>query len=165
MKFGPCLLISAVVVSGACTKTESGDPAPTTRSNQDEKVAQAAATPSAPASSGDDNCDVTLEGPGHAKVGESGVATVSLRATGGYKLNQEAPFSVKVGESELSVAKKSFSIDDASVAAPEEVQMEIPFTADAAGHHDLEIHARFGVCSDDNCGFCRQKKKLQTVVD
>lgn len=161
---GLTLALGAFIACKGADADPDGTAAPT-------PAAPVAAAGKGPAAAADtsgadgDNCDVTVEGPDRTKLGEPAVATVSLRATGGYKLNQEAPFSVEVGESELTVAKKDFSIDDASVAAPEEVQMEIPFSGHAAGDHDLEIHARFGVCSDDNCGFCRQKRKLKTVVD
>ena len=146
-------------------------PAPVAGAASESPMAGSVKTPSAveavaaPAESDDGNCDVTVEGPGRTKVGQEAVATVSLRATGGYKLNQEAPFSVQIGEGPLTVGKTKLSIDDASVAAPHEVQMEIPFSSAAAGEHSLEIHARFGVCSDEDCGFCRKKRQLHTVVD
>ncbi len=126
-------------------------------------AAQDSPAAAAPAPSAD--CTVEVEGPSSAVVGTRTNATVTLRPRGRFEVNQDAPLSVRVSSDSLSLDKARYTVDDATVLAPDEVAMEIPFSAATPGRHTLEVHAHFGLCGGDACALCRKTAELTTVVD
>ncbi|RMG96006.1 MAG: hypothetical protein D6705_12365 [Deltaproteobacteria bacterium] len=130
---------------------------------------ESSATPSGtradPESAPSPECSVEVEGPTSAAVGEQAKATVTLRPHGRFEVNQDAPLSVRVRSSSLALEKERYGVDDATVLAPDEVALEIPFSAAAPGTHTLEVHAHFGLCGGDACALCRKAAELSTVVN
>ncbi len=110
-------------------------------------------------------CSVSVDELPKTAVGARGVARVSLRATNGYHVNQEAPLEVTVASDDLDLPRSRFGVAEASLLAQDEVRMEIPFSARTPGRKSMSVHARFGVCSDSKCAECRQLRRMSTLID
>jgi hypothetical protein len=136
-------------------------PEPTAAARAQAEPARASTPSPVPSDSEEGDCEVEVEGPESTQVGHSATARVALRATGGYKVNREAPLSVHLVGNAVRPSKASFSHEDASFDAADELHFEIPFTSDAPGDHALEVHAKFGICSDATCSFCSRARGLE----
>lgn len=112
-----------------------------------------------------ENCDVSLEGPGTAKAGEPTYATLSLKAKGDWKVNQEAPLKVRVSSQDAEVPTTKLGLEEASMLADKEVRMEVPFTPHTEGPASIEVHANFGVCDNVNCDLCKEHREVETLVN
>jgi hypothetical protein len=154
----PLLVLSLLL---ACSVQETGAPAPAPQLATPAPTAPPAEEPLAT----DPDCDMTAAAPPRVRIGEPATMTVSMSASGAYKLNHEAPFSVGVTSDRLRTSKPRYSLDDASVLAPHAVTLEIPFLAHTPGEHALEVHASFGLCSDADCSLCKERRQLTTIVD
>lgn len=149
------LLATSLALAGCGTPAAPATPAPIPAPTA---AAKGAADP-AP------DCQVEVEGPASAAVGEASQARVTLRPTGAFEVNQEAPMEVAVRSDGLSTSKASYGVDDASVLAPREIQMSVPFTPTHSGEQTLEVKAHFGLCDGQACALCRKKAHLRTVVN
>jgi hypothetical protein len=106
---------------------------------------------------------MTVEGPASVEPGEPDHATISLRAKSGYKVNEEAPLRVTVDSVDVQLPRKEFGAGDAASLAPEEVKVEVPFAARSEGPTSLQVHAHYGVCDDESCAICRERRQLETL--
>jgi hypothetical protein len=153
MRLAAVAALAALALAAGCRSRHEAPPPP-------------AAPAPAPAASFANRCTVDVEMPTHTAVGATGIARVTMRTTDGFHVNQEAPFEVAVAANELALPRGAkLGFNDATVLAPAEVKMDIPFTASAPGRKQLSVQAKFGICSESRCSECRRGSDTSALVD
>jgi hypothetical protein len=105
---------------------------------------------SAPALAGELH-DVTPT-PASAKVGAPGKASVTLSAKNGWKLNAEAPVSLKVTPpAGLTVEKAKLSRKDLAQSDAHAARFDVAFNATEPGTKNIQCEASFVICQESAC--------------
>jgi hypothetical protein len=92
--------------------------------------------------------------PAEVKAGASGKLVIDIRATGTADtpshLELNAPTKVTlVAPSGLELSKDKLAKADAVTWDRKHVRFEVPFTATAAGSHEVSARVEFAVCGED----------------
>lgn len=158
----------AFAVSG-CTKSEAAS----SREAAPERPAAASS-----ASAATDAFGVELKATGPYKAGAEGAIELTLRAKGGYHLNDQYPFRFKVAEppaESVSYPKAVLQRADFSFAEenkgnpqnpehkPDTAKVQIPFLTSKSGRATVAGTFLLSVCSDANC--IMDKVPLELAVD
>lgn len=101
------------------------------------------------------------------KVGAECTATVKLDTTGGYHLNKEYPYKVKVTEVEgVKFAKPEFgkASGDFVEASEHSGTITLKFTPSKVGKVEVAGAFKFAVCSDKDCATATEAIKLEVDV-
>lgn len=165
----------ALAVSGAafaasgCTKSEAAP----SREAAPERPAAAS-----PASAATDAYGVEIKAIGPYKAGAEGAIELTLRAKGGYHLNDQYPFRFKVADppaENISYPKAVLQRADFAFAEenkgnpqnpehkPDTAKVQIPFLASKSGRVTVAGTFLLSVCSDANC--IMDKVPLELAVD
>lgn len=133
------------------SKVEQASAPPGSPADVDTPSAQGAAQPQGQATYQEQAFELSIAAPKEAKVGEAAEATVTLQAKAPYKVNQEYPIKLKLGESAgLTYPAATVGKDKVTLEAKKAV-MKVPFTPSAAGEHSLRGVLAFSVCTDERC--------------
>jgi hypothetical protein len=95
--------------------------------------------------------DVTPS-PAKAKVGAPGKASVTLSAKNGWKLNAEAPVSLKLTPpTGLTVEKAKLSRKDLAQSDAHAARFDVAFAATEPGTKNIQCEASFVICQESAC--------------
>jgi hypothetical protein len=98
--------------------------------------------------------------PAKAKVGAAGKASVTLSAKNGWKLNAEAPVSLKLTPPPgLTVDKPELSRKDLAQSDAHAARFDVGFSASEPGTKNIQCEASFVICQESAC-----KPVKETVV-
>jgi hypothetical protein len=90
--------------------------------------------------------------PPPSKAGAAGIATVTVRPRGGWKLNTEYPFKLElVPGAGARVAKSVLRKADARRFGEGGADVDVEITADKAGQADVAATVKFATCDDATC--------------
>jgi hypothetical protein len=104
----------------------------------------------APAAAGELH-DVTAT-PASAKVGAPAKASVTLSAKNGWKLNAEAPVSLKLTPpAGLTVEKAKLSRKDLAQSDAHAARFDVGFAASEPGTKNIQCEASFVICQESAC--------------
>lgn len=101
------------------------------------------------------------------KAGTECTATIKLETTGGYHLNKEYPYKVKVADSDgLKFTKAEFgkASGDFVEASEHSGTITLKFTPAKAGKIEVGGAFKFAVCSDKDCATSSETIKLEVDV-
>ena len=76
---------------------------------------------------------------------------VSLKPKGEYHVNQDYPFSVSLTGQGVTFPKAELGKSDAAKFDDHAVELDVPFTAAAAGKHSVSALVKFAVCTPETC--------------
>jgi len=149
-----CLL--ALVACGG------GEPAPAASAEPPPAAAPAAPAPAptpapaAPAAAASDRVDepsfeLALKPTGPYAPGKVQSFAVSLKPRGEYHVNQDYPFSVSLTGQGVTFPKAELSKADAAKFDDHAVELDVPFSAPAAGKHTVSALVKFAVCTPETC--------------
>jgi hypothetical protein len=97
------------------------------------------------------------------KKGDRGAAKVSVAPKPGAHVSPDAPISVTLaGGPALDLPKMKLTRADSRPFADQGVELELPFSAKAAGSDELKASFTFYICLRDVCA--RQQKTLSFPV-
>jgi hypothetical protein len=151
------LALSCVALLAGCGGGEPAAPAAAA-----EPPAPAAPTPAptpapaAPAAAATDKVDdatfeLALKPTGPYAPGKVQSFAVSLKPKGEYHVNQDYPFSVSLTGQGVSFPKAELGKSDAAKFDDNAIELDVPFTAAAAGKHSVSAHVKFAVCTPETC--------------
>jgi hypothetical protein len=107
--------------------------------------------------------EVTAEA-AKAPAGGKGTLSVTLAAKNGWKLNEEAPISVKLAPGPgLTVDKPKLNRKDITQATKDKARFDVPFTAAEAGARSVDCEASYVICQESACK--QVKEKLTVAVE
>jgi hypothetical protein len=87
-----------------------------------------------------------------AAAGKEAVARVTLKAVGGYHVNKEFPYNLKIAAPEgVTLVKAQQGPDDAAKLEELEAAWDVKFTAASAGDKAFTANFRFAVCTETTC--------------
>ena len=97
--------------------------------------------------------------PAKAKAGGKGKVSVTLAAKNGWKLNEEAPISLKLTPGAgLTVDKPKLSRKDLAQANNgHAARFDVPFTAAEAGKKSIDAEAAYVICQESACKQVKEK--------
>lgn len=100
-----------------------------------------------------------------AKVGQPATVTVSVKAKGGFHLNQEYPHKLKVAEVPAGVRleKTDLSRGDASLDEGS-LTFTLAATPEKAGRYSLAATLKTSVCDEKQCILKSEKLTLRVVA-
>jgi hypothetical protein len=85
-------------------------------------------------------------------VGGTGTASLTIKVSGGWHVNDEAPISVVLTPPPgLSVKKDKLTRADLAASSKESARFDIPVTASEAGKKTIGAEARFVLCQEQAC--------------
>jgi hypothetical protein len=103
--------------------------------------------------------------PAKATVGTPGKASVTLAAKNGWKLNAEAPISLKLVPADgLTVDKAKFSRGDLALSTKEQARFDVGFQASAPGAKTIACEASFVICQESACKPIKETVTLNVEV-
>ena len=109
--------------------------------------------------------DVT-PAPGKTKAGTPGKASVTLTTKNGWKLNAEAPMSLKLAPAPgVTVDKAKFTRKDLALSTTDKARFDIGFQADAPGTKSIEAEANFVICQESACKPVKETVTVQLDVE
>jgi hypothetical protein len=76
---------------------------------------------------------------------------VSLTPRGVYHVNQDYPFSVSLTAAGVTFPKAELGKADAAKFDEKSVQLDVPFSAAAAGKYSVSALVKFAVCTPETC--------------
>ena len=138
----------------AAESSESNEGAGNTEDEAPEEPAEetAAVDEDAPARAESESYVVEVRPADTYHTGELGQFEVVVRGNGGWHLNQDFPFSVRVAHADtLSLPKERLGKDDAAEFGDDAAQLDVPFTPSAAGEHAVSANVDFAVCDPQSC--------------
>jgi DsbC/DsbD-like thiol-disulfide interchange protein len=104
--------------------------------------------------------------PGKAVAGGKGQVSVTLEAKNGWKLNDQAPVSLKVTPGAgLTVDKPKLGRKDLASADKHTARFDVPFTATEAGKKSLDAEAAYVICQESACKQVKEKLTVAVNVD
>jgi len=102
--------------------------------------------------------------PGKAVAGGKGQVSVTLAAKNGWKLNAEAPMSLKLTPGAgVTVDKPKLSRKDLASNDGHAARFDVPFAASEAGQKSIDAEAAYVICQESACK--QVKEKLTVAVD
>jgi len=102
--------------------------------------------------------------PGKAVAGGKGQVSVTLAAKNGWKLNAEAPMSLKLTPGAgVTVDKPKLSRKDLASNDGHAARFDVPFAAADAGKTSIDAEAAYVICQESACK--QVKEKLTVAVD
>jgi hypothetical protein len=106
---------------------------------------------------------VEMKAGGPYAAGKEGAATVSIVATGEFKINQQFPFKVKLGDPPEGVTypKRVVKKEDGTFDEKKGT-LKVPFVAQRAGKFVISATVSLSVCNDKKC--LMQKVPLDVEV-
>jgi hypothetical protein len=108
--------------------------------------------------------DVTAAG-AKATVGAKGKASVTLSAKNGWKLNEQAPVTLKLTPGTgVAVDKPKLARPDLAAVSKESARFDVAFTATEPGKKTIEAEARFVICQESACKPVSQKVTVAVDV-
>jgi len=116
--------------------------------------APAAAAPAAAASDRveDPSFELALKPTGPYAPGKVQSFNVSLKPRGEYHVNKDYPFSVSLtAPAGVSFPKAELGKADAAKFDDNAIELDVPFTAAAAGKHTVSALVKFAVCTPETC--------------
>jgi hypothetical protein len=160
MRWSPAvtsLMCSSLWLAAACGGAE---PAPAAPAEPPPAAAPAAPAPApaaaAPAAAASDRVDdptfeLALKPTGPYAPGKVQSFAVSLKPRGEYHVNQDYPFSVSLTGQGVSFPKAELGKSDAAKFDDHAIELDVPFTAAAAGKHSVSALVKFAVCTPETC--------------
>jgi uncharacterized lipoprotein NlpE involved in copper resistance len=95
---------------------------------------------------------LTLSPVGEYEAGKLGSLAVSLEPRGEYHINQDYPMSIELtGPEGVSFPKPKLDKPDAAQFDDKVARFDVPFTAAAAGEHQIQAKVKFAVCTPETC--------------
>ena len=148
------LALSCIALLAGCGGGEPAAPAPAPAAPAPSAPAPAPA-PAAAAAATDKVDDATFElalkPTGPYAPGKVQSFAVSLKPKGEYHVNQDYPFSVSLTGQGVSFPKAELGKSDAAKFDDKAIELDVPFTAAAAGKHSVSAHVKFAVCTPETC--------------
>lgn len=94
----------------------------------------------------------SLEGQEGYAAGAEAQFAIQLTGAGEYHLNAEFPTRITVeGAEGLTLPKAELRGGDAAEFTEERARFDVPFTAAAAGEHEVRAKVEFAVCNPETC--------------
>ena len=139
-----------------------GEPAPAAPAEPPAAAAPAAPAPTPapapadPAAAASDRVDdptfeLALKPTGPYAPGKVQSFAVSLKPRGEYHVNQDYPFSVSLTGQGVAFPKAELGKSDAAKFDDHAIELDVPFTAAAAGKHSVSALVKFAVCTPETC--------------
>jgi len=159
-------MVSCAFVLAACGGDKSpappaaAEPAPAPAAPAAPTPAEAAPAPKAEAAAKPEATDrveeamfaLALKPTGAYAAGKLGSFEVTIEPRGEWHINMDFPTEVTVKSGEgITLPKASLDKKAAAEFKEELARFDIPFTAAAAGEHEVECNVRFAMCSEENC--------------
>ena len=89
---------------------------------------------------------------GETAVGAHGTVKVTIKATDGFKVNQDYPHKIKLADNAgVDFDKKTYKKGDGRFEGKKAFVFEIGATPKSAGSHAIEGKVKFSVCNDSQC--------------
>jgi len=132
-------------------------PAPAAPATAPAAPAAAPAAPAAPAAAATDRVEdasfeLALKPTGPYAPGKVQSFSVSLKPRGEYHVNKDYPFSVSLtAPAGVSFPKAELGKADATKFDDNAIELDVPFTAAAAGTHKVSALVKFAVCTPETC--------------
>jgi hypothetical protein len=153
------LLTGLCVALGACGGKEpapAAAPEPAAPAPKPAPKAEAPkpAEPAAPAGDNVDDAAFEVRAVRSEEYAAGKVETFSVEIVpkGHWHLNQDFPTEIHVSAGDdVSFPKAALSKADAAEFGEEKARFDVPFTAKAAGSHDVSCKLSFAVCTEENC--------------
>lgn len=151
------LVLSCIALLAGCGGGEPAAPAaaPEPAAPAPAPVPAPAAAPAAAAAATDTVEDASfslaLKPTGPYAPGKVQSFAVSLKPKGEYHVNQDYPFSVSLTGQGVSFPKAELGKSDAAKFDDHAIELDVPFTAAAAGKHTATAHVKFAVCTPETC--------------
>jgi len=99
-----------------------------------------------------------------APVGVKSVTSLTIAAKTGWKVNEEAPITVKLTpDSGIAVDKPRLTKADAAQKTKELARFDVAFTASEPGRKTINAEASFVMCQETTC--IPIKEKVALMVD
>jgi hypothetical protein len=150
------LVLSCIAVLAGCGGGEPAAPAAAA-----EPVAPAAPAPTpaptpAPAAAATDKVEaasfeLAIKPTGPYAPGKVQSFAVSLKPRGEYHVNQDYPFSVSLTGEGVTFPKAELGKPDAAKFDEHAIELDVPFSATAAGKHSVSALVKFAVCTPETC--------------
>jgi hypothetical protein len=103
--------------------------------------------------------------PAKAAVGAPGKARVVLSAKNGWKLNEQAPVSLKVTPpAGIAVDKPRLGRKDLAESGKDKAAFDVGFTAAEAGSKSIDAEASFVICQASACKQVKEKVTMNVDV-
>lgn len=100
----------------------------------------------------DPSFELALKPTGPYVAGKVSSFAVSLKPRGQYHVNQDYPFSVSLtAPSGVTLPKAELAKADAAEFTDNAVRVDVPFTAQSAGSHNITANVKFAVCTPETC--------------
>jgi hypothetical protein len=104
--------------------------------------------------------------PGKAVAGGKGQVSVTLAAKNGWKLNAEAPMSLKLTPGAgLTVDKPKLGRKDLASNDGHAARFDVPFAAAEAGQKTIDAEAAYVICQESACKQIKEKVTVAVAVD
>jgi hypothetical protein len=152
------LVLSCLALLAGCGGAEPAAPAAAA-----EPAAPAAPTPAAPAAPTpapaaaatdkveEPSFELALKPTGPYAPGKVQSFAVSLKPRGEYHVNQDYPFSVSLTGQGVTFPKAELGKPDAAKFDDHSIELDVPFSAAAAGKHSVSALVKFAVCTPETC--------------
>ncbi|MGD8860180.1 MAG: protein-disulfide reductase DsbD family protein [Myxococcales bacterium] len=126
---------------------------PAQQDQQDQQDPQEQAAEAEPTDKVEDpSFALTLSPVGEYEAGKLGSLAVSLEPRGEYHINQDYPMSIELtGPEGVSFPKPKLDKPDAAQFDDKVARFDVPFTAAAAGEHQIQAKVKFAVCTPETC--------------
>lgn len=122
----------------------------------------AAAIP--PALAGDTAYEID-KGDAKVAIGATTIATLTIKARGGWHVNAEAPITVALtAPAGVSLKKEKLSRGDLAASSAESARFEIPVSATEAGKKTINAETRFVMCQQSACKPVKETVTLAVEV-
>ena len=119
-------------------------------------------TTAAAAAQAEEKLHEVTAAPGKAVAGGKGQVSVTLAAKNGWKLNAEAPMSLKLTPGAgLTVDKPKLGRKDLASNDGHAARFDVPFAAAEAGQKSIDAEAAYVICQESAC---KQVKETVTVA-
>jgi hypothetical protein len=123
-------------------------------------------TTSAAAGAAEEKLHEVTATPGKAVAGGKGQVSVTLAAKSGWKLNAEAPMSLKLTPGAgLTVDKPKLSRKDLASNDGHAARFDVPFAAAEAGQKSIDAEAAYVICQESACKQVKEKLTVAIAVD
>ena len=104
--------------------------------------------------------------PGQAVAGGKGQVSVTLAAKNGWKLNAEAPMSLKLTPGAgVTVDKPKLGRKDLASNDGHAARFDVPFAASEAGQKSIDAEAAYVICQESACKQIKEKVTVAVNVD
>ena len=103
--------------------------------------------------------------PAKAAVGTPGKARVVLSAKNGWKMNDQAPVTLKITPPPgVAVEKPKLGRKDLAESGKEKAAFDVAFTAAEPGHQAIDAEASFVICQASACKQVKEKVTMNVDV-